>query len=141
MTLHHAGSRPTQTGPPEWFTGIVYLDEIAETTPPSHLRAHVVTFTPDARTAWHTHPLGQVLHVISGAGRVQLDGEPPQALHPGDTMVVAPGRRHWHGAAPGQTFVHIAMQEAHPDTDEEATWGDHVTDTDYTASPETEATR
>lgn len=133
MKLLHATDRPTLIGPAEWFTGTVYLDEIAETVAPSYLRVHAVTFTPGARTAWHTHPLGQVLHATYGAGRVQLEGEPVHALAPGDTVVVPPGRRHWHGAAPGHTFAHIAVQEAHPDTGEEAAWHEHVSDADYAA--------
>lgn len=138
MTVRHADARATQTGPDEWFTGAVYLDEIAETTPPSHLRAHVVTFTPGSRTAWHTHPLGQILYATHGLGRVQLDGEPVRALIPGDTIVIPPGQRHWHGAAPEHTFVHIAIQEADPESGEEASWHEHVSDADYTATPEPE---
>jgi quercetin dioxygenase-like cupin family protein len=136
MTLVRTADRLTQTGPAEWFTGTVYLDEIAETVAWSRLRVHVVTFTAGARTAWHTHPLGQVLHATHGAGRVQLDGEPVLAFAPGDTVIVPPGRRHWHGAAPGHLFVHLAVQEAHPETGEEATWHEHVTDADYTADPQ-----
>lgn len=138
MTIQHADTRATQTGPGEWFTGTVYLDEIAETIPPSHLRAHVVTFTPGSRTAWHTHPVGQILYATHGCGRVQLDGEPAKSLIPGDTIVIPPGRRHWHGAAPEHTFVHIAIQEADPETGEEASWHEHVSDADYTATPEPE---
>lgn len=135
MNIRPSSARPTLLGPQEWFTGTVYLDEIAETAPPSHLRAHIVTFDPGARTAWHAHPIGQILYASHGARRAQLDGEPVVSLLPGDTVVIPPQRRHWHGAAPDHDFVHLAIQEAHPDTGEEATWYEPVSEDDYHAAP------
>jgi len=130
MRIVHATARPTEQGPVEQFTGDVWLDELGVTAPPSRLRVHLVTFAPGARTAWHTHPLGQVLHVAHGVGRVQRDGEPIREIQAGDTVYVEPGERHWHGAAPDHTMGHLAVQEAAGDGGE-ATWGDHVSDADY----------
>jgi quercetin dioxygenase-like cupin family protein len=94
------------------------------------LRATRVSFTPGARTAWHTHPVGQVLYVLSGVGHVQCEPEPAVILQPGDTVLIPPGVRHWHGAAPENLFVHLAMSET-TDQGEATTWFEHVTDADY----------
>jgi quercetin dioxygenase-like cupin family protein len=126
--------RASEPGHPEWFTGTVWLDEIAVGTPPAPLRVHAVTFEPGARTAWHAHPLGQVLHVLSGIGRVQQAGEPVRELRSGDTVLIASGERHWHGAAPDRIFVHLAVQEATASGDE-ATWYEHVREEGYRTAP------
>ncbi|MGB6689973.1 MAG: cupin domain-containing protein [Terracidiphilus sp.] len=130
MKIFASTDRATRQGPAEWFTGIVWIDEIARGEPPSRARLFRVSFAPGARTAWHTHPLGQTLHVLTGFGLVQLDGGPIQPIHPGDTVVIAPGERHWHGAAPNHTMVHLAMQEADAQGAEVA-WLEHVTDEEY----------
>jgi quercetin dioxygenase-like cupin family protein len=127
-----SGEKASRRGPAEWFTGTVWLDEIATNPEPARVRAARVSFEPGARTAWHTHPLGQVLHVLSGSGLVQLEGEPVREIHPGDTVVIAPGERHWHGAGPGNTMVHLAMQEANADG-AVVTWMEKVTDAEYGA--------
>ncbi|HEV2445167.1 MAG TPA: cupin domain-containing protein, partial [Candidatus Sulfopaludibacter sp.] len=122
--------RTSRKGPAEWFTGEVWIDEIVVGAPPLRLRAFRVSFSPGARTAWHSHPVGQTLHVLSGVGRVQLAGGPVEEIHPGDTVMIAPGERHWHGAAPNNTMVHLAMQE----TDAQGVdvqWMEHVTDQEY----------
>jgi quercetin dioxygenase-like cupin family protein len=120
----------TQAGPADWFTGEVWLDQIAAAESPSRLRALRVHFTPGARTAWHSHPVGQVLHVTEGTGRVQrLDGAITE-IRAGDTVHAEPGEVHWHGAAPDSFMTHLAMQESSQDgttTD----WLDHVTDAEY----------
>jgi quercetin dioxygenase-like cupin family protein len=134
MNIIRDAKRASEPGRSDWFTGIVWLDEIAVGTPPSHLRVHAVTFEPGARTAWHTHPLGQILRVLSGIGRVQLANEPVRELHAGDTVFIAPGERHWHGAAPDRVFTHIAVQEATASGDE-ATWFEHVSEQDYRTAP------
>jgi quercetin dioxygenase-like cupin family protein len=122
----------TEPGPAEWFTGQVWIDEIAESVEPSRLRAHSVHFAPRSRTAWHTHPLGQVLHVTEGTGRVQRqDGEVIE-VRPGDTVHVKPGEMHWHGAAPTEFLTHLAIQEAAEDGST-AEWFAHVTDEEYGA--------
>ena len=112
MDLHRSGSRPTKKANPDWFTGTVWQDPIVETPEPARARAVVVTFEPGARTNWHTHPLGQTLYVTSGVGRVQKLGEPVQEIKAGDTVWIAPGEKHWHGAAPDTGMVHIAIHEA-----------------------------
>jgi quercetin dioxygenase-like cupin family protein len=114
----------------DYFTGVVWLDQIALNSPPSRLRAYRVSFEPGARTAWHTHPLGQVLHILSGVGRVQSQGGPLLTVHPGETVLIKPGERHWHGAAPNHTMVHLAMQEA-DDQGIDAAWFEQVTDAEY----------
>jgi quercetin dioxygenase-like cupin family protein len=140
MNIRPRSGRPTQLGSPEWFTGSVYMDEIAEAAPPSHLRVQVVTFIPGARTAWHTHPLRQVLYATQGAGRVQLGSHLEMALAPGDTVVIPAGQRHWHGAAPDHSLVHMAFLEADPHTAEEATWYEQVDVVAYEAFPVSGAT-
>jgi quercetin dioxygenase-like cupin family protein len=96
------------------------------------MRASVVSFTPGARTAWHAHPVGQTLYCLSGVGRICFEGEKPQVLNPGDTVMIPPNVQHWHGAAPDRLFAHLAMSE-NSDTGAGTSWGKHVTDTEYTA--------
>ena len=119
-------------GPPEWFTGQVWMDEIAAPVPPSRTRVFSVHFAPGARTAWHRHPFGQVLHVTDGDGLVQSRGGAAEAIRAGDTVQAAAGEWHWHGAGPGTFMTHLAVQEA--DADGRTTeWGEHVTDAEYRA--------
>lgn len=122
----------TGQGPAEWFTGTVWMDPIAEAAPPSRVRAASVHFPPGARTAWHAHPFGQILHVTEGAGLVQSRGGPVEEIRSGDTVVTGAGEWHWHGARPGSYMTHIAIHEA-DDTGSTAQWGDHVTDSEYPA--------
>src|SRR5580698_11624845 len=112
MKILASGERNSGKGPAAWFTGTVWIDEIVTGAAPSRLKANRVSFEPGARTAWHTHPLGQTLHVVSGVGRVQLLGGPVREIRAGDTVWIAPGEKHWHGAGPTTAMVHIAMQEA-----------------------------
>ena len=112
MDIHLAGSRPTRRAPPEYFTGTVLQDPIIQTEAPARLASTRVSFEPGARTAWHTHPLGQTLYVISGVGRVQAKGGPIREIRPGDVVWIPPGEKHWHGASPTNAMTHIAMQEA-----------------------------
>ncbi|MGH9604999.1 MAG: (R)-mandelonitrile lyase [Terracidiphilus sp.] len=132
MKIVSSGERASRKGPADWFTGTVWIDEIPTNAEPSRARAARVSFEPGARTAWHTHPLGQVLHVLSGSGLVQLEGEPVRAIHPGDTVAIAPGERHWHGAGPETTMVHLAMQEANAEG-QAVIWMEKVTDEEYGA--------
>lgn len=132
MHVIAAGARATQRGRTEWFTGTVLIDEIATCGPPSRLNILRVAFEPGARTAWHTHPVSQVLHVLSGVGRVQKEGEPMRVLQPGDTVVIGPGEKHWHGAAPDRLFVHLAVQES--ENGATAHWLEHVTDAQYASA-------
>jgi quercetin dioxygenase-like cupin family protein len=125
-----ASGRPTMRGNPDYFTGTVWLDEIAGPEAPGRLRAYRVSFEPGARTAWHTHPHGQVLHVLSGLGLAQRENEAVTTLAPGDTVWIAPRERHWHGAAPGHAMAHLALQEA-DDSGNHSTWDRQVTDEEY----------
>jgi quercetin dioxygenase-like cupin family protein len=122
--------RGCRRGPAEWFTGTVWIDEVVASAAPSKFKANRVSFEPGARTAWHTHPMGQALHVLTGVGRVQLDGQPPRKIGPGDSVWIEAGERHWHGADAGHTMAHLAIQE----TDEngaEVVWLEHVTEQEY----------
>jgi quercetin dioxygenase-like cupin family protein len=116
----------------EWFTGRVWLEELALPAGPSRLRAYRVSFEPGARTAWHTHPIGQALHIVSGIGRVQSAGGPVQTVRPGDTVLIAPGELHWHGAAPAHAMVHLALHEMN-ERSQEVEWANQVTDEEYNA--------
>lgn len=132
MDIHRAG-RPTRPAPSEWFTGTVWQDPIVEAPAPARLRALRVIFAPGARTAWHTHPLGQTLHVVAGVGLIGLRDAAPRLIRPGDTVWIPPGEEHWHGATPDTMMTHIAMQEALDGG--AADWLDHVSDEDYTRAP------
>jgi quercetin dioxygenase-like cupin family protein len=124
----------TQKGPADWFTGDVYIDSVAAAAEPARHGAALVHFTPGARTAWHTHPFGQTIFVTEGVGRCQREGGPVEIIRPGDRVFFEPGENHWHGAAPDRFMVHIAIQEA-DDSGSPVTWGEHVTDEQYTQSP------
>ena len=132
MKIVASSERNSRKGPDDWFTGNVWIDEIAIGQEPSRVRFVRVSFEPGARTAWHTHPLGQVLHVLSGSGLVQLEGEPVQHIGPGDTVMIAPDERHWHGAGPENTMVHLALQEADAEG-HQVRWMEKVTDAEYSA--------
>ena len=134
MEIHRAGKRPTKQAPESNFTGVVLQDPVFVGTAPSRMRATNVHFTPGARTAWHSHPVGQVLYAVSGVGRVQLEGEEVQILYPGDTAMIPPDTRHWHGAAPDRLFTHLAMSEV-SDTGAGTEWFEHVSDEDYGKAP------
>jgi len=119
--------RPTVKGPADWFTGDVFLDVIAQDHGGSPATVALVHFTPGARTAWHSHSIGQTLCVTEGEGRVQARGEPIVTIRPGD-VVSTPGREwHWHGAAPDHFMTHLAVSEGN------AEWGEHVTEEEYRA--------
>jgi quercetin dioxygenase-like cupin family protein len=122
-------------GPKEMFTGEVWLEIAASVSrPPQDLRVLKVHFSPGARTAWHSHPTGQVLHVLDGIGRVQEKDGPLEEIRAGDTSIAAPDVWHWHGAAPGMYVTHLAISQAHPGGAEES-WGPHVEDDAYGADP------
>ena len=133
MDIRQLGSVPSRRGPAEYFTGAVWQDPIIEAPPPARIRAAFVRFEPAARTAWHTHPLGQTLRVISGVGRVQAWGGPIREIRAGDTVWIPPGEKHWHGASPIIAMLHLAMQE---DLDgKHVGWLEHVSDEQYAVAP------
>ena len=111
MEIKRAGSQASMQGPAEWFTGTVRVDPLFQGTEPARGSGAAVTFEPGARTAWHTHPLGQTLLVTAGCGRAQRWGGPVEEIRPGDVVQFAPGEKHWHGAAPTTAMTHIALQE------------------------------
>jgi quercetin dioxygenase-like cupin family protein len=122
--------QPTIKGPPQWFTGDVHLNVIARGQEPSRLRVNTVRFAPGARTAWHTHAYGQILHVTEGICLTQSRGREVAVLRPGDAVWASPGEWHWHGAAPDQFMAHTVIWDGDPDG-EETTWGELVTDEEY----------
>jgi quercetin dioxygenase-like cupin family protein len=111
MEIKRCGSQASNKGPADWFTGTVRIDPLIQSTPPARVAGASVTFEPGARTAWHTHPLGQTLIVVAGCGRAQHEGGPIEEIRPGDVISFAPGEKHWHGAAPTTAMTHIAIQE------------------------------
>jgi quercetin dioxygenase-like cupin family protein len=112
MKIKRIGSQPSGMGSADWFTGTVRVDPLFQPNDPARTSGASVTFEPGARTAWHTHPLGQTLIVTAGCGRVQCEGGPMEEIHPGDVIWFPPGEKHWHGAAPATAVTHIAIQEA-----------------------------
>jgi quercetin dioxygenase-like cupin family protein len=125
-----AGARNTRRGAAETFTGVVFQDPVITAESPSRLGGSVVTFTPGARTAWHSHPVGQTLFCLSGVGRICFKGEKPQVLNPGDTVNIPPDTMHWHGASPDRLFSHLALSEV-GEQGQGAAWGAHVSDAEY----------
>ena len=129
MNITRAGSAPSARGPADYFTGTVRIDAPFKATDPARVGGATVTFEPGARTAWHTHPLGQTLLVLSGFGRVQREGGPIEEIRPGDIIWFEPGEKHWHGASPTTAMTHVAIAEALDGKTVE--WLDHVTDAQY----------
>ena len=121
----------TMKGPADWFTGDVYVDTIASPSPPARVAAALVHFTPGARTAWHTHPLGQTIFVTEGVGACQREGGPVETIRPGDRVFFEPGENHWHGAAPDRFMVHVACRR--PTTREALSSGASTSPTRSTA--------
>jgi len=134
MKLLRSNARPTKQAPASYFVGTVYMDEVLVGEKPSRMRATRVTFTPGARTNWHTHPVGQTLFCLSGFGRYQSEGEPIVELRPGDTVIIPPDKKHWHGSAPDGLFSHLALSEV-TDTGEGTVWLEPVSDADFKAKP------
>ena len=130
MNITRAQTNATKRGPADYFTGVVWLDEVTSAPYSSDVRVVMVTFEPGARTAWHTHPHGPLLQITAGVGRVQTFGEAVLEVLPGDVIWFAPGERHWHGAAPNNRMVHLAVQRA-DEAGKTATWQELVSDADY----------
>ena len=133
MEITRSGS-DTVKGPDDWFTGDVYIDAVAAPRPPARAQANLVHFTPGARTAWHTHPLGQTIYVTEGIGVCQRRGGPIELIRPGDRVFFEPDEDHWHGATASRFMVHLALNEV--DQDHPAVnWGDEVSEAQYAAAP------
>ncbi len=131
MQIKRAGATPSGQGPAAWFTGSVRLDPLFDAPEPARVAGASVTFEPGARTAWHTHPLGQTLIVTAGCGWAQREGGPVEEIRPGDVIWFAPGEKHWHGATAATGMTHIAIQEK---LDGRAVdWLEHVSDAQYRA--------
>ena len=129
MEITRSGSQPSAKGPADWFTGTVRIDAPFDRPDPARVSGATVTFEPGARTAWHTHPLGQTLVVTSGCGWVQQEGRPVEEIRPGDVVWFPPGVKHWHGAAATTAMTHIAIQEKLNGSP--VTWMEKVTDEQY----------
>lgn len=129
MEIKRSGSQPSKKGPDDWFNGTVRIDPLFEAPAPARVRGASVTFQPGARTAWHTHPLGQTLIVTAGCGRAQREGGKIEEIRSGDVVCFSPNEKHWHGAAPTTAVTHIAIQEA---LDGKAVeWMEKVSDEQY----------
>ena len=133
MNITRSGSQPSTKGPAEWFTGVVRIDPLFPAKAPARAAGNAVTFEPGARTAWHTHPLGQTLIVTSGCGWAQREGGPIEEIRPGDVVWFEPGEKHWHGATASTAMTHVAIQEALDGKNVE--WMEPVTDAQYRAGP------
>ena len=129
MEIKRVGSQPSATGPSDWFTGTVRIDPLFQAPDPALVQGASVTFEPGARSAWHTHPLGQMLIITAGFGWAQRWGGPIEEIRPGDVVWVFPGEKHWHGATPSIGMTHIAIQEKKDG--KVVDWMEHVTDDQY----------
>lgn len=129
MHIQHNGTQPSAAGLADYFTGTVRIDPLFLAHAPARTTGGCVTFEPGARTAWHTHPLGQTLIVTAGCGRIQLWGKPIQEIKPGDVIWIPAGEKHWHGAAPTTALTHIAIQEEMDGST--VTWLEHVSNEQY----------
>jgi quercetin dioxygenase-like cupin family protein len=129
MEIRRSGAQPSGRGPADWFTGTVRIDPLFTASAPARVTGASVTFEPGARTAWHTHPLGQTLIVTFGRGRVQRWGGPIEEIFAGDVVWFPPGEKHWHGATPTTAMMHVAIQEALDGTAVE--WMEKVSDEQY----------
>lgn len=134
MRITRSSGAETTPGPADYFTGTVFIDAIAAPSESSRLGAASVHFTPGARTAWHTHPFGQTIHVTEGVGLCQQRGGDVKVIEPGDRVFFEPDEDHWHGASPDRFMTHTALQEA-DDSGSPVRWGDHVTDEEYGKAP------
>jgi quercetin dioxygenase-like cupin family protein len=131
MKLTQLSATISRPGPADWFTGQAWMEDLGTLPTPTPIRALRVTFVPGARTAWHTHPLGQLLYILDGVARIGCEGEAVCEAQAGDSVAFAPGERHWHGAAPGRLMTHLALQATDPEAGAETLWEEHVSDDAY----------
>lgn len=131
MQISEVTASMSNPGPGDWFTGQTWMEDLGTLPTPTPTRILRVTFAPNARTAWHTHPLGQVLHILDGVARIGREGQPVREAHAGDSVVFAPDERHWHGATPGRLMTHLAVQATDPAVGSETIWEEHVSAESY----------
>jgi quercetin dioxygenase-like cupin family protein len=131
VEIKRSGAEAPRKGPAEWFNGAVRIDPLFQPPAPARANGAMVTFEPGARTAWHTHPLGQTLLIVSGLGWLQREGGPVEEVRPGDVVWFPPGLKHWHGASPANAMAHIAIQESVEGKNVD--WMEHVADEQYLA--------
>lgn len=131
MQLRKLKASTSNPGPADWFTGQSWMEDLGTLPTPAPTRILRVTFAPGARTAWHTHPLGQVLSILDGVAWIGREGEPVCKAHAGDSVQFAPGERHWHGAGPERLMTHLAVQATDPEAGQETLWEEHVGDEEY----------
>ena len=131
MEINEVTASTSNPGPDDWFTGQTWIEDLGTLATPTTTRILRVTFAPKARTAWHTHPSGQVLHILDGVARIGRQGQPVHEAHAGDSVVFAPNERHWHGATPRRLMTHLAVQATDPAVGRETVWEEHVRDEDY----------
>jgi len=127
------GQKPATQGSEQFFAGTVFIDQLFQGSAPARISGGLVSFTPGARTTWHTHPLGQTLYVVSGVGRVQREGGPVQEIRPGDVVWIPANTKHWHGAAPDTPMSHLALAERLDG--QVVTWLEQVSETQYRSAP------
>jgi quercetin dioxygenase-like cupin family protein len=135
MKIQHTGTEPSATGPADYFTGSVRVDPLIQAPAPARIFGASVTFEPGARTAWHSHPLGQTLIVTAGCGQVQRQDGPVESIRPGDVVWIEPGEKHWHGATPTTAMTHIAIVEHRDGVS--ADWMEQVSDAEFATGPAT----
>ncbi len=131
MKLRRLKTSTSDPGPADWFTGQTWMEDLGTLPTPAPTRILRVTFAPGARTAWHTHPLGQVLYILDGVARIGREGEPVCEAVAGDSVEFAPDERHWHGAGRGRLMTHLAVQATDPGAGKETLWEEHVNDEEY----------
>lgn len=131
MKISELSSSKSNPAPEEWFTGKTWMEDLGTLPTPTPTRILKVTFAPGARTAWHRHPLGQVLHILDGVARIGREGEPVREAHAGDSVAFTAGERHWHGAGPGRLMTHLAVQASDPEAGTETAWEERVSDESY----------
>lgn len=131
MEITEATARTSNPGPGDWFSGQAWIEDLGVLATPTPTRILRVTFAPTARTAWHAHPLGQMLHILDGVARIGREGQPVQEARAGDSVIFAPHERHWHGAAPERLMSHLAVQATDPEVGSETLWEEHVSDESY----------
>lgn len=133
MKIVELDASTSNPGPEDWFSGETWMEDLGTLRTPTRTRILRVTFAPGARTAWHSHSMGQILHILEGVARIGREGEPVREVHAGDSVEILPGERHWHGAAPEHLMSHLAVYPDDPEAGVETLWQEQVGDESYGA--------